>query len=353
MNASLTTRDAYRRRVARDGVDLLLDGNEGPARPGLIRDALAALDPEMVRRYPDATALESRLAARFGVAQSCVLVTAGADEALDRACRAFLGPQRSLVLPVPTFEMIERYAALAGARVLEVAWPPGSFPTDEVLARIEPGTALVALVSPNNPTGAVAERSDLERLLGGAGDALLLVDAAYGEFADVDLGVAALASERAIVVRTFSKAWGLAGLRVGYAIGPAPVVAALRAAGGPYPVSGPALELAFARLESGEADLRAFVARVREERAVLRTALVRLGAEAAPSQANFVFASFGGNGAEAVQASLLARGIAVRSFPGRAGLEGCLRITCPGEPVSFGRLLEALEDARHTPARKA
>ncbi|MEO6461960.1 MAG: aminotransferase class I/II-fold pyridoxal phosphate-dependent enzyme, partial [Candidatus Eisenbacteria bacterium] len=140
----------------RAGVDLRLDGNEGPAGPTALRDALATLDLETVRRYPDASALEALLAARQGVDPSCLLVTAGADEALDRACRAFLGPDRSLVLPVPTFEMIERYAALARARVLEVAWPAGAFPTEAVLERIATDTALVAVVSPNNPSGAVA-----------------------------------------------------------------------------------------------------------------------------------------------------------------------------------------------------
>lgn len=330
--------------------DLLrLDGNEGPAAPGA---GFAALDPEAVRRYPDASALETCLAGRHGVEPAQVLVTAGADEALDRACRAFLGPNRSLVLPVPTFEMIEHYAALARARVLEVPWAAGAFPTDAVLARIERDTALVALVSPNNPTGAVASRRDLARLLDGVGGALLLVDAAYGELADDDLGSLAARDGRALVVRTLSKAWGMAGLRVGYAIGQPAVIEALRAAGGPYPVAGPALALAVARLASGDAEVAGYVARVRAEREPLRAALARLGAEVPPSQANFVFARFDGDvvGAEAraaaVRDAMLARGIAVRAFPGRPWTAGCLRVTCPGDPAEFARLLDALDDLR-------
>ncbi len=327
-------------------LDLRLDGNEGPARPAAVREALAALDPECVRRYPDASVLESLLATRHGVDPARVLVTAGADEALDRACRAFLGPDRSIVLPVPTFEMIERYAALARARVLDVPWPDGAFPLEAVLARLAPDTALVALVSPNNPTGAVATSVDLDQLQGGAGGAMVLVDVAYGEFADCDLGEAAIAGGRALVVRTLSKAWGLAGLRVGYAIGPVAAISALRAAGGPYAVAGPALAMAIARLAGGEADMRAYVARVRQESEELRLTLERLGAEAPPSQANFVLARFAADGAaaESVRAGLAARGIAVRAFPGRAWLEGCLRITCPGEEVAFARLLRALEE---------
>ncbi len=328
-------------------VDLFLDGNEGPAAPAALGTLVARLDPEALRRYPDATVLEARLAARHGVDPSRVLVTAGADEALDRACRAFLGPDRSLVLPVPTFEMIERYAALARARVLEVEWPGGAFPVDATLARIEPDTSLVVLVSPNNPTGAAATPKDLARLLDGTGRALLLVDAAYGELADVDLGPAAVADGRALVVRTLSKAWGLAGLRVGYALGPPGVITSLRAAGGPYPVAGPALALAQARLESGGPDMAAYVSRVQAERTPLRAALARLGADAPPSQANFVFARFADEAAaRGVHARLRARGVAVRAFPGRARLAGCLRATCPGDPVAFERLLATLEDMR-------
>ncbi len=326
-------------------VDLFLDGNEGPAAPAALGALVAALDPEALRRYPDASGLEARLAASHGVDPLRVLVTAGADEALDRACRAFLGPDRSLVLPVPTFEMIERYTALARARVLEVEWPGGAFPVDATLARIEADTALVVLVSPNNPTGATATLTDLARLLDGTGRALLLVDAAYGELADVDLGPSAVADGRALVVRTLSKAWGLAGLRVGYAVGPPRVIAALRAAGGPYPVAGPALAIAQARLESAGPDVAAYVSRVREERAPLRAALARLGAEAPPSQANFVFARFPDEAAaRAVHAQLRARGVSVRAFPARARLADCLRVTCPSEPAAFARLLGALED---------
>jgi len=342
MTAPTAARAAYRRADAPAGVDLRLDGNEGPPRPEVLRIASAAIDLDGIRLYPDASILEARLAARMGVDPGCVLVTAGADEALDRACRAFLGPGRSLVCPTPTFEMIERYGQLAGARILEVPWPEGSFPVDAVLARVEADTGLIAVVSPNNPTGAVARREDLARLERGAGNALVLVDAAYGEFADENLGPAAVAGGRALVVRTFSKAWGLAGLRVGYAVGPVEAVAALRAAGGPYPVSAPSLAIALAWLDVGEAVMHELVARIRLEREALRAGLARLGAAALPSQANFVLARF--HDADAVRAALAARGISVRSFPGRPLLAGCLRITCPGEAASFERLMAALEE---------
>jgi len=341
MTIPSVSRAAYRRAETAPGIDLRLDGNEGPPRPEVLRLARAACELDAIRLYPDASELESRLADRMGVDPRRVLVTAGADEALDRACRVFLGPGRPLVCPTPTFEMIERYAQQAGARMLEVAWPSGPFPVDAVLARVDADTGMIAVVTPNNPTGAVALRADLARLEQGAGSTLVLVDAAYGEFADEDLGPNAIQGGRALVVRTFSKAWGLAGLRVGYAVGPVDVITALRASGGPYPVAGPSLAIALAWLESGEAVMQDLVARIRVEREMLRGRLAGLGVIALPSQANFVLARF--PDAEVIRGALAARGIAVRSFPGRAQLAGLLRITCPGDSASFDRLIAAFE----------
>ncbi len=145
-----------------------------------------------------------------------------------------------------------------------------------------------------------------------------------------------------VVVRTMSKAWGLAGCRVGYAVGGPDVIAVLRAAGGPYPVAGPSLALALSQLRRGDAALRAHVTEVRAERANLRERLCARSVDARASQANFVLADFGPRAAF-VRDGLGARGILVRDFPGRAGLETSLRITLPGDPADFERLTSALD----------
>lgn len=325
-------------------IDLRLDGNEGAAPPAELLRLAVELGPEVLRRYPSARELEARLAAELGVEPRQVVVTGGGDDALDRACRAALGPGRELVLPVPTFEMLERYPPLVGAAVVPVSWPAGPFPAEAVLAAAGPRTGAVAIVSPNNPTGAVATAADLERLAAALPQVLLIVDLAYVEFADEDLTAVALGLRNAVVVRTLSKAWGLAGLRVGYAVAAAPVCDWLRAAGNPYPTSGLSLALAARRLETGRAQMRALAARVREERQVLGAQLAACGARPLPSQANFVLARF--RAAERVRAALARAGIAVRAFPGRPGLEDCLRITCPGEPAALERLCAALGEVR-------
>ena len=322
-------------------VDIWLNGNEGLAPP---TDLMRRIDQaaDLLRRYPSISALEAQIAERHGVAREHVLVTAGADDAIFRACMALLAAGRELILPVPTFEMIERYARLAGGCIVTTPWLSATYPTDAVLAAVTRDTALVAVVSPNNPTGAVATADDLRRLSRAAASALLLVDLAYSEFADIDLTAAALALPNALVTRTFSKAWGLAGLRVGYAIGPSEVIHWLRCVGNPYAVSGLSAALAQAWLAIGESELRAFVARVRQERAELTALLAQLGAEPLQSEANFVLARF--KDAYRVWDGLAQRGIAVRRFADHSLLSDHLRITCPGQSALFRRLSEALRE---------
>ena len=320
---------------------LRLNSNEGPPPPPALLAELAALGPDLLRRYPDATAVEAALAARLGVDPERVVVTAGADEALDRICRAYSGPDRPVLLPEPTFDMLERFAALASAPLVRVPWTD-AFPIDEVLAGVDKRIGVVVIVSPNNPTGGVASRDEVRRIAAAAAQSIVLIDQAYVEYADEDIGPAVLDHANVVVVRTMSKAWGLAGCRVGYAVGSPGVIAVLRAAGGPYPVAGPSLALALSQLRRGDAALRAHVTQVRAERDALRELLAARGVCARASQANFVLADFGQQAAF-IRDGLKTRGILVRDFPGRAGLETGLRITLPGDPADFARLTAALE----------
>lgn len=321
---------------------LRLNSNEGPQAPQALLADLAALDPELLRRYPDANEVEQALAARVGVSPDRVVVTAGADEALDRIYRSYAGPDRPVLLPEPTFDMLERFAVLGGAPLVRVPWLTDAFPLEAILAALDNRIAIVVIVSPNNPTGGVASLDALRLIAAAAPRSLLLIDQAYIEYADDDIAPAMLDLPNVVVVRTLSKAWGLAGCRVGYAVGSPEVIATLRAAGAPYPVAGPSLALALSQLRRGDATIRAHVTQVRAERAALRQRLCVRGVAAFGSQANFVFADFGRR-AEFVRDALRARGILVRDFPGRALLESSLRITLPGNPFDFERLARALE----------
>lgn len=330
----------YQPRAKRGDITLKLDSNEGRAPAGLVA-RLHEQRPELFSQYPRASRLEALLAERLGVEPARLLVTAGADDALDRICRAVLSPERNILLPSPTFEMLPRYATLAGAAVRTVPWLGGAYPTRAVIDAADESSAVIAVVSPNNPTGGVATPADLIALRREVPHALLVVDLAYGELADVDLTEAALALPDTVVVRTLSKAWGLAGLRVGYVAGPERIVGWLRRAGNPYAVASPSLALAEQQL-ADEAGMLEYVARVRDERARLFSVLLELGAQPLPSQGNFVLCE--PPSAEGLVDRLAGRGIAVRTWPDDPLLSRFVRISCPGDEGDMVRLLTALSE---------
>lgn len=322
-------------------VDLDLRGNEGAVPDAHLVDALRGAC--VLRSYPDKSRLQRRLADRFGIEPERVLVTAGGDDALDRLCRAVLEPGRALLIPSPSFEMTRRYAALAGGEVQEVAWPGAEFPVDAVVNALRPNTGLVALTTPNNPTGAVIARADIERVATAAAavGAVVLLDLAYVEFADADPTGLALTHDNVVVVRTVSKAWGLAGIRVGYALGPARVLSWMAAAGAPYAVSGPSLVIAEAALEAGDEAMQAFAREVRGGRDALSAALRDVGCEVVPSEANFVFAR--SERSAWLADGLAGLGIGVRTFARQSGLEDALRVAVPPTTAGRTRLLKGIE----------
>lgn len=350
--AALRGLRAYAGETAVQPIDLRLDGNEGLAPDVSIFEAAARAGVESVRRYPSVKDLEAALAARLGCDPACVLVTAGADDGLDRACRAVLSPGDELVTPTPTFEMIPRSARLAGAAVAEVPWWDGPFPRAGVLAAVTPRTRAIAVVSPNNPTGLTASADDVRAIAGACPSCLILLDGAYEEFADEPLTPLAFERTNIVAFRTLSKAWGLAGLRIGYCFGDERVIAWLRAVGGPYAVSGPSVAMATDRLASARASSEEFIGNVRREREILRAHLSSLGLRTPPSQGNFVLASFPTDDQARTprddswtRDALAGLGILVRRFVGRPELTGSLRITCPGAPAAFSRLTRGLTAA--------
>lgn len=318
-----------------------LHANEG-ILPEATSDRVQCPERELLRRYPDASELEAQLAASLGIAADRLLVTAGADEALDRVCRAWLDETRAIALPAPGFEMLTRYAELARARIEPYLWLDACFPVDEVVLLAE-SVDVVAIVTPNNPTGLAIDEESFRRICESTAGKLLLVDLAYVEFADFDPTEIALDFEHVVVVRSLSKSWGIAGLRVGYACGAASAIAVLRAAGSPYSVSGPSIALAESLVQDGAPARTRFASLLRERRSKLSQLLAGSGLRVWESQANFVLCDFGARAGE-VHAELMRRGIAVRSFAGREWIGDCLRITCGRDCEEQEALEAALRD---------
>lgn len=322
---------------------LWLDRNEGVA-PGWLEGIRMNLALDSVSRYPDTEPLRSELAARLSIDSARILITGGGDDAIDRVCRATLSPARTMIIHEPSFEMIERSARLTGAEVETVPWVDGDFPVSTMLNLISKRTGLVALVSPNNPTGRTIPLVAVEAIAKQTHrvGASVLLDLAYIEFAEVNITPHALSLPGVGIVRTFSKAYGLAGLRVGWLTGDAELIERAKAFNSPFPAGGLSLEIAHAALRLAPEWLDHTRSRIQLERRQLIQALSRLGIETLASEANFVCAI--NDRAGWIHAELLRRGVLVRHWPDRPGWESLLRITCPGDRACFERLLRALRD---------
>jgi histidinol-phosphate aminotransferase len=317
--------------------DLDLSGTElPPLNPARLAEDLAS---GQCVGYPSAGPLQATLASRFGIVPDQVLITAGSDDALERACRIMLEPGRAAVITDPTFEMLPRWIRLTGAAVREVAWPTEHFPLEAMCQAIDDTTALVAVVTPNNPTGAVALPEALIALARRAPTALILVDLAYIEFADSDPTAALLALPNVVVTRTMSKAWGLPALRLGYAMGPAQIIAAMQRVAPPYPASGPSIAAAAGAFGRDERAMQARVQQIRASRAVLTSSLRSARLDPIPSQANFVATE--SPRAPWLRDGLAGLGIAIRSLQGSEGIR--IRISCPTAPADLSRLQRAIE----------
>jgi len=250
--------------------------------------------------------------------------------------------RRRVVSHDPTFEMIGVSCANAGAELASVGWLAGSFPTERLCEAIDGETALAVLVTPNNPTGGAIDIESIERIADRAADvgARLLVDLAYVEFASTDPTQRLLERPNVILVRTLSKAWGLAGLRIGYLLASEETAATLRDAGGPFPVSGVSIELALRALTDGWGPARKATRRAARHRDRIGRVVEECGGSCGESEANFVLARF--DDAPLVRAALAALGIGVRSFPDHPDLADALRITCPTSGDDMDRLERAL-----------
>ncbi|HXS74279.1 MAG TPA: histidinol-phosphate transaminase [Rhodanobacteraceae bacterium] len=313
-------------RMEARGGSILLNANES-AWPPLEGDA-------DINRYPEPqpARLVAALADLYGVKTDQVLVGRGSDEAIDLLVRAFCRAGRDAVLiSPPTFGMYAICARIQQAGVIEAPLrTDGALDMDALLGGVSDAVRLVFVCAPNNPTGATVARSEVERLLTELdGRALLVVDEAYVEFAD-DASVADLIAQHdhLVVLRTLSKAWALAGARVGTLLARTEIVSLLRRIMPPYPVPSPCAQAALRALSpQGQLRMRERVAAIRAERTRMRDMLSTIPCVRAvlPSQANFLCARF--TDAGAAYGRLLAAGILVRELRRYSGLEDALRIT--------------------------
>jgi histidinol-phosphate aminotransferase len=319
--------------------------NENPLGPS--PRALAAIASALptLHRYPDGSAfyLKQRLAARLAVLPDEILVGNGSNEIIELVVRTFLRPGDEAVMADQAFVIYQLVVQAAGGIPRPVPLRSYTHDLPAMAAAITPRTRVVFLANPNNPTGTIFRRTEWHAFLARVPPgALVVADDAYADYVedpDYPDTIRERGNGRASVItlRTFSKLYGLAGLRIGYAVAPAPVVELIGRVRQPFNVNALALVGALAALDDDE-HVRRTLAINREGMAVLDDAFRRLGLETVPSAANFVLVRVG-DGARVYEA-LLRRGVIVRPM-GVYGFPAHVRVTV-GLPQENARLIDAL-----------
>ena len=328
-------------------VDVRLNTNESPyPPPAAWREAfLEELAAVPFHRYPDreATALRTALGDLHGVGPEQVYAANGSNEVLQTLCLAYGGPGRTVAVFEPTYALHGHIARITGAEVAVGERSP-DFALDleqvgGVLARSRP--AITFLCSPNNPTGTVDSAEDTAAVVDAA-PGLVVVDEAYGQFSRRSAVGDVAAGRPLVVVRTFSKTWALAGLRLGYCVAPPEVVADLQRVALPYHLD--TAKQAAGRLALRfQAEMEARVGALVRERERLVAALGGMAVDVWPSGANFVLFRPRGRDGGGVWQALVERSVLVRNCSTWARLSGCLRVTV-GTPEEDDAFLAALAE---------
>ena len=316
----------------------------GPAPS--VRRAVQQASDSTITRYPSVYAPELKLAlAQFlNVAPENIATGCGSDDVIDSAIRAFCEPGARVAFPDPTFGMVPVFARM-NATSPQAVRVHSDFSLD-VDALVSVRAPVTYLCRPNNPTGTSFERGATLRVCHEA-SGVVLIDEAYADFADDDLVQEAVNSSRAVVLRTMSKAFGMAGLRVGFAIGPSALIAEIEKSRGPYKVNALAEAAALAVLTHDLEWVRERVAETRRNRERLQQQLQIRGITTWPSAANFVLVGVTGL-ASAWNRELRARGVAVRPFAQLPHAGECLRVSIGPWPM-IERLLAAFDEVADTP----
>ena len=332
---------------------LRLDFNENTFAPSpRVLAKLQQLTAEGLTVYPEREPVERIVAHHFGLQSDQVLLTNGVDEAIHLLACAFLDEGNEALICTPTFFMYDVSVGMMTTQLRRVQTDDSlAFPFERFLAAITPKTKLIMIASPNNPTGATVSREHLLAIAAAAPQAVLMVDEAYFHFhGDTTMGDVG-SVPNLIVARTFSKAYGLANLRIGMLAGDARLISYVRKVSSPYNVNGVALAVLPEAL-GDEAYVAWYVAQVHAGRERVFTALRELGVRTWPSAANFVLMDIGPRHKQLCEV-MRAHGVLLRDRSSDPGCEGYVRITIGVEEhVTRGiaALRESLSEMQWTPS---
>lgn len=320
-------------------VELSENTNQWGAPPAAV-DALRACDGSALFNYPSQpiSPLLAQLAQYIGTGDpSTIVLGCGSDDILDCSMRAFAEPGDRMAYSDPTFSMSAYFGRTNGLTPVGVpVLPDWNVDVDGLLAT---NARIIYLCAPNNPTGTPIPEASVRRLLDES-EGIVIVDEAYAEFTDSSWAKRAPNEERLVVFRTMSKAFGLGGLRIGYAVGRPELLLEIDKASGPFKVNAIAERVAIATLKNGMPWVQARVKDAQTARTALAESLVSRGFKPLPTEANFVMLPL--PGAQAIATKMREKGVAVRAFTGLAVIGDALRITVGPEHM-MQRCLSALD----------
>lgn len=304
-----------------------LDFNENTiACSPKVKEVLGRISAGALTRYPEREPVERTVAEHLGAAPQQVVLTNGVDEAIHVLFETFLDSADELLLPVPTYTMYEVYASATDAKVVTVqAAEDLQFPFERLLEAITPHTKIIAIANPNSPSGSIATRAQIIEIAQSAPETVVLVDEAYFHFYGASVIDLIDTLPNLVVARTFSKAYGLAGLRLGVLAGSVDLMRWIRRVLSPYSVNSLALACLPPALED-TAYLDWYVGEVLAARADFESALDALVIRRWPTYANFVLVDIGAQHHEFVRL-MSAGGVLVRDRSSDPGCDGCVRIT--------------------------
>jgi histidinol-phosphate aminotransferase len=324
---------------------LRLDFNENTVgcSPRVVEKLHQAATADFLTVYPEYAGARREMAGFFGVGADELTFSDGTDEGIHVVLQTFVNPGDEVLIPAPAFPMFKFYAQVAAATPVLIPYPKThlTFPLEALLSAISPRTGAIIIANPNNPTGTAIDLATVERVLQKASGAAVLIDEAYFEFYGVTALKLLSGYPNLFVSRTFSKTYGLAGLRVGCVFSQAENMAAMRKGQSPYSVTSLGIACALEAVKDQDY-LNAYVAEVLDARAQLYAALERLGIESFPSEANFILTRYESDEtALRVYSELKARGILVR--PRGKEVARTVRFTV-GNREQTGRLIAGLEE---------
>jgi histidinol-phosphate aminotransferase len=332
----------YRPPLEGRGGKLRLDFNENTVgcAPEVIRSLRRALSAESLTRYPEYAETRAKLAQYFGVEEEEILLTNGTDDAVKTVCDAFVDPGDVLLVPSPTFPVYRFFHEVSGGELVRVSYDESfCLPLDEILAALKKKIRWMALANPNNPTGTTVPQKDLRAILRAAPNTVVVVDEAYYDFCGETVIPWIRKYPNLVVARTFSKAFGLAALRMGCLVANKDLAELLHRGQNPFTVNSLAMAAACEAIRHEEY-VRRYADEVRANRAEFCRLLEALEIPFVPSSANFVLTRMGEHSPEIAQ-RLRARGILVRDWSYEPHLRGYLRITI-GSTAQTRRLVKEL-----------